>query len=299
MQYNEGNRVTQIIAVAVSDTYFHLQIRAFACSRVEIGVLDMVCDKMQLRTVSVEDAGRLLPWLKYRNAHGGNIYVRPAWPHAMTLVDDLSSDAVLAMQAQGFEPSLLIETSPDNFQAWLDNGRLMDKPVATRVARLIAARFGADENSADWRHLGRLAGFTNRKEKYRDAGGRFPFVRLHPVLAPTGGYAEAASVVAEAERELAAERQQQEARRQAMAATGARVSGDALPIAHFWRDARYGGDYTRADLAFAIHALGRGLGAHAVRAAIAGRDLSHKGSRLRQDDYIERTVKKALAYLEG
>ena len=45
--------------------------------------------------------------------------------------------------------------------------------------------------------------------------------------------------------------------------------------------------------------LGRGLGAHAVRAAIAGRDLSHKGSRLRQDDYIERTVKKALAYLEG
>ena len=208
MQYNEGNRVTQIIAVAVSDTYFHLQVRAFGCSRVEIGVLDMACDKMQLREVDVEGAGRLLPWLKYRNAHGGNIYVRPAWPHAMTLVDDLSSDAVLAMQAQGFEPSLLIETSPDNFQAWLDNGRLMDKPVATRVARLIAARFSADENSADWRHLGRLAGFTNRKEKYRDAGGRFPFVRLHPVLAPTDGYAEAASVVAEAERDLAAERQQ-------------------------------------------------------------------------------------------
>ena len=54
-----------------------------------------------------------------------------------------------------------------------------------------------------------------------------------------------------------------------------------------------------ADLAYAIHALGRGLSEAAVRASIAGRDLSHKGSLKRQDDYIERTLAKARQFLDS
>lgn len=285
--------------MAVTDIYFTSHIEAFHCLQIEVGVLDMARDKMQLRTASVRDAGRLLPWLKFRNVQGANIYVRPAWPHSMTLVDDLTADAVLAMQADGFEPAFLVETSPDNFQAWLDNGRLMERPVATRVARLIAARFQADENSADWRHLGRLAGFTNRKDKHRGADGRFPYVRSHRVLAPVGGYREAATTVAEAERLLDAERRERETRFRSLARSPAATSGDCLPIERFWRDGRYGGDFTRADLAFAVHALGRGLPADGVRAAISRRDLSHKGSAQRQRDYIERTLLKAQRYLEG
>ena len=175
----------------------------------------------------------------------------------------------------------------------------MDQRVATRVARLIALRFRADANSADWRHLGRLAGFTNRKPKYRDTQGRFPYVRVHSVDPPSGGYAAAAEIRAEAENQLAAELLELEQRRRAMAAAGAAASRDALPIARFWRDGRYDGDYTRADLAYAIHALGRGLSEAAVRASIAGRDLSHKGSLKRQDDYIERTLAKARQFLDS
>ena len=46
------------------------------------------------------------------------------------------------------------------------------------AARKLAEEFGGDRGAADWRHFGRLAGFTNRKEKYMNEGGLFPFVRL-------------------------------------------------------------------------------------------------------------------------
>ncbi len=281
------------------DRYYSAHLAALGTCRVEIGVLDMVRDKMQLRAVNVDEMSRYIGWLKYQNTQGFNIYVRPVWPHTMTLVDDLTDESILMMQAEGFEPSFIVETSPGNFQAWLDNGVEMDQRVATRVARLIALRFGADANSADWRHLGRLAGFTNRKPKYRDTQGRFPYVRVHSVDPPSGGYAAAAEIRAEAENQLAAELLELEQRRRAMAAAGAAASRDALPIARFWRDGRYDGDYTRADLAYAIHALGRGLSEAAVRASIAGRDLSHKGSLKRQDDYIERTLAKARQFLDS
>ena len=284
---------------STTDRYYSAHLAALGTCRVEIGVLDMVRDKMQLRAVNVDEMSRYIGWLKYQNTQGFNIYVRPVWPHTMTLVDDLADEAILTMQAEGFEPSFIVETSPGNFQAWLDNGAEMDRRVATRVARLIALHFGGDPNSADWRHLGRLAGFTNRKPKYRDAQGRFPYVRVHPVDPPVGGYTAAPEIRAEAERQLAAEQLELEQRRRAMAAAGAAASRDALPIARFWRDGRYDGDYTRADLAYAIHALGRGLSEAAVRASIAKRDLSHKGPLKRQDDYIERTLAKARQFLDS
>jgi len=46
------------------------------------------------------------------------------------------------------------------------------------VARELAERFGGDMSSANWRHMGRLAGFTNRKEEHRQPDGRYPYVRL-------------------------------------------------------------------------------------------------------------------------
>jgi anti-sigma28 factor (negative regulator of flagellin synthesis) len=38
--------------------------------------------------------------------------------------------------------------------------------------------YGGDPNSADWRHFGRLAGFTNRKPEY-EVNGMQPYVLLH------------------------------------------------------------------------------------------------------------------------
>src|ERR1041385_486671 len=121
---------------------------------------------------------RSVSWLCYQNAHGRNVYVRPNGEHHLSLVDDLTAEAIQRMKAEGFTPAVVVETSPGNFQAWLNHGQALPKHVSTLAARSLAERFGGDKGAADWRHFGRLAGLTNRKEKYRSVDGRYPFVCL-------------------------------------------------------------------------------------------------------------------------
>jgi RepB DNA-primase N-terminal domain len=65
------------------------------------------------------------------------------------------------MKAERFEPAVVVETSPNTFQAWLNHGQVLDAAASTRAAKTLAERFGGDPSSTDWRHFGRLAGFTN------------------------------------------------------------------------------------------------------------------------------------------
>lgn len=287
--------------MSITDRFVTEQIAALRSARFELGVLDGDKEQMQIRPVAAAAVARLVPWLRWSNAEGRHIYVRPAGAHRMTLVDDLTAEAIMQMQMEGFEPSYVVETSPDNFQAWLDNGQILEHALSTRVARLVAERFGADTNSADWRHFGRLAGFTNRKPKYRNARGLFPFVRPCPVDAPVEHYSEAPALRIEAQRQLAAEAAEAERQRAERAAAaqrpGAQRAAEPLPIERFWRDGRYGGDFTRADLAWCVHALGRGASVPYVEHHLGSRDLSHKGSAKRQQEYIDRTVRKALEHL--
>ena len=69
--------------------------------------------------------------------------------HGLSLVDDLKAAAIAEMKAQGFEPALVVETSPGNFQAWLKHGQVLDEATSTWVAKELALRFGGDPGSAD------------------------------------------------------------------------------------------------------------------------------------------------------
>src|ERR1700753_671987 len=131
---------------------------------------------------------RSIPWLRMQNADGRNIYVRPKGVHDLSLVDDLTADAVRRIKMTGFTPAAVIETSPGNFQAWLKHPRQLPRELSTMAARKLAEEFGGDRGAADWRHFGRLAGFTNRKPKYMNDSGLFPFVRL--IEAPGIAYPE-------------------------------------------------------------------------------------------------------------
>ena len=119
-----------------------------------------------------------LLWLRRENLNRGHIYVRPAGVHGLSLVDDLKADTLARMKAEGFAPAAVVETSPGNFQAWLKHGEVLDEVTSTRAAKLLAERYGGDPGSADWRHFGRLAGFTNPKPSRRLASGLQPFARL-------------------------------------------------------------------------------------------------------------------------
>ncbi len=76
----------------------------------------------------------------------------------------------------------------------------------------------------DWRHFGRLAGFTNRKPKYQQDNGHFPFVKLREA---TGiEYDRRSELLQQAhgviEQERAAERKRQEQYQQARSMAPAR-----------------------------------------------------------------------------
>lgn len=271
------------------------QIRATGCQIFEVGLFKPEAEGagpvMIPRVWDSEALLRSVPWLRLQNRDGRNIFCRPKGEHHLSLVDDLRADAVTEMKRAGFEPALVVETSPKNFQVWLNHGRTLPPLLSTAVAKALAKQFGGDSGAADWRHFGRLAGFTNRKLKYRDPEtGLHPFVHL---IEDGGGvYKHAADFVNSVQLAMEQAIKEREARLQQHYSGGR--AGNLKSIDEFRADTRYDGDGTRIDLAYAIYAVSHGLSIEHVTAAIRSRDLSHKGSDKRQSEYVERTIKKAL-----
>lgn len=156
--------------------------------------------------LTAEEVLRQLHFLRHRNSRGEHIYVRPAGEHACTLLDDLNAEAVRQLNREGFAPAAVVETSPNNFQAWLRHTGVLPRALSTLAARNLAARFGGDPGAADWRHFGRMPGFTNPKPKHRRANGQAPFVLLRSHAGTI--FAEAANFKAEMEEQLASLRAQ-------------------------------------------------------------------------------------------
>jgi hypothetical protein len=234
---------------------------------------------------------RSVGWLKYQNSQGRNVYIRPKGEHALSLVDDLNAAALDRMKLEGYQPSIIVETSPGNFQAWLNHGRVLPRAESTAAARALAERFGGDRGAADWRHFGRLAGLTNRKQKY-ESNGMYPFVRL--VEATGQLYSQRQSLVDRVGREVEIARTERATHFQPRPHVQTR---EPRLIEFFRAKPAYAGDNTRADLAYAVYALSHGASEATVRDALRSRDLRHKGTEKRQAEYVERTVKKAYAAL--
>jgi hypothetical protein len=248
------------------------------------------------RVWGAETIVKSAPWLRYQNSVGRNIYIRPKGEHDLSMVDDLTKEAVSAMKEAGFHPAVIVETSPGNYQAWLKHGERLPKELSTSVARALAEKFGGDRGAADWRHFGRLAGFANRKARHFDAStGLYPFVRL--IEAAGGVYSEAEPFLAGVKSDLERRHAEREQLRQRAKVVTIRPQ-ELKSIDVFRGDSRYAGDGTRVDLAYAVYALSHGAGAEEVEAVIRSRDLSHKGNERRQSDYVERTIKKALATID-
>ncbi len=154
------------------------QLAAMGCDRYEIAVRDPARG-MLTRQGSADEIVAGIGWLKAMNAQGNDIYVRPVGSNGLVLVDDLSAKALTELNRDGLMPAAVAETSAGNYQAWV---RVSDGPllpeIATEAAREVAARYGGDPNSADWRQYGRLAGFTNQQPEHARADGQQPYVRL-------------------------------------------------------------------------------------------------------------------------
>ena len=132
-------------------------------------------------------------FLRVRNREGCDVYVQPYAGdqnagYILVDLDHARPTTIASMRAHGHDPCVVLQTSPAHLQAWI---RLSTSPlepsVATAAGKLLAAAYGGDPASTDWRHLGRLAGFTNQKPARRTSGGHAPWVKLvsaQAVLAP-------------------------------------------------------------------------------------------------------------------
>lgn len=277
------------------------QIQAMGCEVFEVGLFNPMASGnepvMIPRTWDTEALLRSVPWLKYQNRNGRNIYVRPQGEHRLSLIDDLKADDIQNMKTSGFTPAAVVQTSPDNFQAWIKHPEVLDKETSTAAARALAQRFGGDPGAADWRHFGRLSGYSNRKEKYKGSDGLYPFVRL---MESSGAeYEQGREFLAAVRTQIEKDRAERARISEAARAPRSVSAGPLKGIDEFRADARYGGDGTRVDLAYAVYALSHGAAETDIIAALHSRDLSHKGSQKRQDDYVRRTIQKAATVVRG
>jgi hypothetical protein len=123
-------------------------------------------------------------FLRIRNVEGCDVYIQPYANDrnaGYILVDlDRGNPAIVeTMRANGHQPCVVLQTSPGHFQAWIRLSAFPLEPaVATAAGKQLAHSYGGDLGSTDWRHLGRLAGFTNQKPQRRTPGGYAPWVKI-------------------------------------------------------------------------------------------------------------------------
>ena len=280
----------KVMATKNTDEAVQRQAAAMHAEVFEIGLFDPKNSRAMLPRVWDRDTLlRSIPWLRLKNGRGRNIYIRPSGEHRLSLIDDIGWRTVARLKEEGFDPAIVVETSPGNFQAWLNHGEVLPKELSTFAARLLARRFLGDPAAADWRHYGRLAGFTNRKEKYCRENGLYPFVLLHEASGRI--YRRAGEFLEEVNQTFCAMKEK-ESRRERFVETGS-MRRPLKSIEDFRRRSVYGGDHTRSDLAYAIYALAHGVPESALRDQLGSRDLSHKGNEKRQQQYLDRTLLKA------
>jgi hypothetical protein len=135
-------------------------------------------------------------FLRVRNREGCDVYILPYAQdrnagYILIDLDDAGPAALSAMRANGHEPCVVVQTSPGHWQAWVHvSSTPLEPALATAVGRHLAHLYGGDRASTDWRHLGRLAGFTNQKPHRRHGNGYPPWVKIVHTAAGLASSAE-------------------------------------------------------------------------------------------------------------
>lgn len=114
-------------------------------------------------------------------SRGENIYYTPlSHDRHHILIDDMSAQSVNRLRADGFQPAVVLLSSPGNFQCILTIPKLgteFDRQVGNRITELLNRRYG-DKNLSGCIHPHRAPGFENRKPKHRREDGGYPEVKL-------------------------------------------------------------------------------------------------------------------------
>lgn len=277
------------------------QLASIAWPRYELRLIDAQrrqCLANRYWTATQLLAPETVGFLRGHNREGCDVYFRPyaaSQNAGYLLLDfDRSPCPLAAMRAAGHTPCLVVETSPGHQQAWVRvTSRSVMPAWATAVGRWLARQYGADPASAEWRRLGRLAGFTNRKPARLQPNGLPPWVRV--VWRQSGALPEAGSAVAAAVPDSVSQGP-------ATAAIGG-VEARPSPLYRQCLDAlglprRFPApDWSIVDYRVARLFLQGGCGAEQVAAILRQGSPGFPRRHAKPDDYPRRTVQAAAASL--
>lgn len=242
-------------------------------------------------------------FLRVRNREGCDIYVQPYAGdqnagYILVDLDGAQPTAITSMRAHGHDPCVVLQTSPGHLQAWIHLSTAPLEPaVATAAGGLLALAYGGDRASTDWRHLGRLAGFTNRKPVRRTPAGYAPWVK---VIDATPGLAPRAEALLRSARTLASPHP-------APTSSAPSTPQDAAPIAVSIASQIYQGcverwrirqrfpqpDWSIVDWWIARHLLSQGWAPPQVHQILRLASPQFPRRHGNPDDYLRRTIARA------
>jgi hypothetical protein len=275
-----------------TEATFRKLITALPAPGYDLGILSEK-GMYRLEALQASRLLRMLCYLKYRNANGAHIYIRPTGESAYTLLDDLNRKTLKRLAAEGYAPAAVVETSPGSFQGWLRHEQPLCKELGTLAAKTLAEQFGGDRSAADWRRFGRAPGFTNRKPQHRNGLGFYPFARLHSYTGQS--FAAAATFHARIVTLRRSVEEERAAIRRSFATRPPRFLAP-VSLARFRASQRYSERPAAADMAFCIAAYSQGWAAPEIAAELSRCYLSSDTNRSRKAAYIKRTVTKALRW---
>lgn len=285
------------------------QLKAFGVQRYDIGIRSAETGKMMNETWDKEQVIKAVPKLKALNLSGNDIYIRPHDDSPFVLLDDIDEEAVKRLESDGLRPAILVQTSPGNRQAWLRlSERPLDRETRKAAARYLADAYDADPASSDGHHYGRLAGFTNRKPKYVDDNGKYPWVLLERSngLVATNGQSLLAMIVQHAPQPPQPPQAQQSPLAQAVQTVGPMPVNEVdfekwyKSIIAYMEKRRLKVDYNKLDWKVSFMAIKKGYSKETIIGAMLAHSpmlVGRKSGHI--NDYLLRTYWKAQAYINS
>ena len=276
------------------ETKFFIKLKNFETGAVKV-----------LKDISLSEyEKKYIKYCKYLNVQGYNVFFSPCVAGGVDiLLDDINIATIKQLERDGFNPLYFLETSPENFQAVirLSTNISVDKQIHTFISRQLTDIYGADPNSSDVGHFFRLAGFSNRKEKYC-RNGLYPFVKLFPgrIKVATKGETYISQVIQGIQSGFIELPSSDIATPPALQA--ARKNGNMGCFAYVEKVYQSGSidDISSLDFKAAMYASRKGFTPDEIKAAIVkySPDIqSRKNGHV--DDYLDRTLKNALARLKN
>src|SRR5260370_19819923 len=107
-----------------------IMLTAIEAPLYDVGVLSERGMLPGLDSISAAAVLERLPLLKYRNAHGSHIYIRPSGEHFFTPPDDLHETSLSRLAADGLNPCAVVVTLPRDLSLLLHA-----PPIALKLLR--------------------------------------------------------------------------------------------------------------------------------------------------------------------